>query len=91
MSKKPSAAAPTELAAAPVNSTAAEATVFFESVIDEPIQYDVCGIRAHRDPSGKKCRWRVPASMVDRFSRHSHVVSGRVKRIEIEQAAAPTE
>lgn len=60
---------------------AKEAPVLFESNIEEPLQYDVCGIRAHRDQSGKKCRWRVPADMVERFSRHTHVISGRIARL----------
>lgn len=85
------AQAPTPKPKAQPKPKTAETVVFFESSDNEPLQFDVCGIRAHRDPSGQKCRWRVPVDMAERFARHSHVLSGRIKKIEAPEPSTPAE
>ena len=63
--------------------------VIFESTRDEPIQFDVSSIRGHRDQSGKKIVWEVPADRAKRFAEHHHVLSGRIRRLTPEPAKKP--
>lgn len=52
----------------------------FESRDEEAGMFEITGIRSTRLPN-MKLRWEVPADKLEKFSKHHHVVRGRVKKI----------
>lgn len=59
---------------------APEPPVIFESAERESHQFSICGINPSRNQSGHKLVYEVPADILDRFERHHHIKSGRVRR-----------
>ncbi len=72
--------APTEEAAPAAPVAPVDPIVWFESRENEPSEFDVAGYRATRTFGDGRIYWGVPPDDVERFSKHHHVVTGRVVR-----------
>lgn len=57
----------------------APTVLWFESANNEPVSFDVMGIRPIRNFSNGRLEWEVRAADADRFKANHFVIMGRVR------------